>query len=57
MSDYTCEQCGKTFSRYNPGEYLYKKNGKTKRTLWFCCYTCKNKYEDEHPVKKHRRVK
>lgn len=57
-----CYLCGDLILTHNPGEYAWKRRDYRResetygRTLWFCCRTCANKYDEAYPRKHYRRM-
>lgn len=47
-----CYVCGKEFYVPDPSEWVYKKRDKHGSTLYFCTYSCKNRWAKE---KGHKR--
>ena len=40
-----CPVCKKEFYVQDANSWVYKKNTKDGKRRYFCCYTCKRKYE------------
>ena len=46
----TCPICQKIFIP-NEGSWVYKRKGTDKKVIYFCSWSCLNKYDLEHPKK------
>lgn len=52
-----CAECGEKRYILRPEYYVFKiKRTKKTEPKWFCCYTCKLKYERSHNLTRRRRA-
>lgn len=52
-----CAECGVKRYILRPEYYVFKiKRTKKTEPKWFCCYTCKLKYERSHNLTRRRRA-
>ena len=56
MAKRKCDQCGNTFNTPSPSEWVYRFRSYGResrgRLLYFCSFSCQERYKREHPEKK-----